>query len=34
VLDRAVLQFDQRIGDDVAIPEGVGRSAALEAITV
>lgn len=29
MLDRAILQFNRRIGDDVAVPEGVGRGAGV-----
>src|SRR6266851_5890031 len=29
LLDRAIPQLDQRIADDVAVPEGVGRSACV-----
>jgi hypothetical protein len=29
LLDRAILQLDQRTGDDVAVPQGVGRGAGV-----
>jgi hypothetical protein len=33
LLDRTFLHIDQRIGDEIPVPEGIARSAALDAIT-